>query len=173
MYGKQIYKGTLDRTVLGQTKSSGSLARMYNKDELTELFRLDPPGKCESLARMQLGGDKSNEDWKKKCSISQRHKHAVGISRRSDIYNCRSTFKKPAATENTTTIGSESVAVAATGKESVEDCASSELNAKLAALAESPTDITSPAAQLVTPVASPDKSEADETSSSELSIEDL
>jgi len=88
MYGKQIYKGTLDRTVLGDQEAS--LARMYNKHELAELFRLDDDGVCESYAWSQSRS--VDNSWKKKCSLRERHQLLVGISRRSDIY--KNTFKE-------------------------------------------------------------------------------
>ena len=47
MYGKQIYKGSMDRTLLG----TGQLTqkKVYDKDDLTKLFHLEPDGKCDSL----------------------------------------------------------------------------------------------------------------------------
>ena len=85
MFGKQIYKGSMERTVLGKSDGdAGSFQkRYYDKEELTKLFELDPAGKCESLERFQQSDDGA---WTKKCSTSKEHNSVVGISRRSVIY---------------------------------------------------------------------------------------
>ena len=82
MFGKQIFKSGLETTVLG--KNDGSVAkRNYDKEELSRLFELDPPGKCDSLERFQQPDDGS---WTDKCSTSKEHDAVVGISRRTVIY---------------------------------------------------------------------------------------
>lgn len=63
---------------------SGSQKRLFNKDDLTRLFTLDPDGVCESLDRLQQAQDGA---WTKKCSTGKEHSKAViGISQRSRVY---------------------------------------------------------------------------------------
>lgn len=85
MYGKQIYKGSMDRTLLGKSNGNGAFhqKRIYTKDELTQLFELDADGRCESLERSNQSDDGA---WRNKCSIRRDTPAVVGISRRSVIY---------------------------------------------------------------------------------------
>jgi len=105
MLGKQIYKGCLDRTVLGETPrgngngngDSGSGAnpsRLWNKDELSKVFELAPEGTCETIDRLKESKDYKKGDWIHKCSIKESHKSVVGISRRCDVYNATTSRKK-------------------------------------------------------------------------------
>ena len=91
MFGKQVYKGLMGRTVLGEETNEGSLsvtdARLYNKDELSQLFELEPHGVCKTIERLDLP---SGGVQKGKCIVSKKHSSIVGLTRRSDIYK----FKK-------------------------------------------------------------------------------
>ena len=90
MFGKQVYKGLMGRTVLGENTDQDSLsvtdARLYNKDELSQLFELEPHGICKTIERLDLPDEVSQSD---KCSISKDHPSIVGLTRRSDIYNLK------------------------------------------------------------------------------------
>lgn len=105
MLGKQIWKGCLDRTVLGQTPrgSTGScsndLSRLYNKNELSRLFELAPDGSCETIERLKESGNFDERKWKHKCSISKSHEAVVGISRRCDLYDNTTSSKKGKASD--------------------------------------------------------------------------
>ena len=97
MYGKQIYKGCLERTVLGNIDGTGpttaSLARHYNKEELSELFTLGPDGICETLQRLNPS-DKEQSSWRKKCDVKKDCAAISGLSRRNDIFNTGSAKKR-------------------------------------------------------------------------------
>ena len=100
MFGKQVYKGSMERTILSDIDGdsatsadaignsnngfSGSQKRLFDKDDLTRLFTLDPDGVCESLDKLQQAQDGA---WTKKCSTGKAHSKAViGISQRSRVY---------------------------------------------------------------------------------------
>jgi len=88
MVGKQIDKGMTDRLILGGMGSVGWEAGrtqklIFDKDELTKLFTLEPDGKCESLELFQQSQDGA---WTKKCSTSKADKAVIGISQRSKVY---------------------------------------------------------------------------------------
>ena len=81
MYGKQIYKGSMDRTLLG----TGQLTqkKVYDKDDLTKLFQLEPDGKCDSLKHFQVSHSGTSQNM---CSITENNPLVVGISQRNAIY---------------------------------------------------------------------------------------
>ena len=81
MFGKQIYKSSLDRTLLG--KRQLPQINVYDKDELTKLFELEPDGKCNSLTHFQ---QPDSGTWQKMCSISDDNPLVVGISQRNAIH---------------------------------------------------------------------------------------
>ncbi|KAL3915117.1 MAG: hypothetical protein SGARI_008254 [Bacillariaceae sp.] len=95
MVGKQIDKGMTDRLILGGmgiVVGSPEAARrdtqksLFDKDELTKLFTLEPDGKCESLELFQQSQDGA---WTKKCSTTiktDNNKAVIGISQRSKVY---------------------------------------------------------------------------------------
>ena len=91
MVGKQIYKGCLDRTVLGDashgSNSNSSYSRLYNKKELSHLFELAPEGTCETIDRLKESGNYNSDKGLEKCSVDKKHKSVVGISQRSELYN--------------------------------------------------------------------------------------
>jgi hypothetical protein len=90
MFGKQVYKGLMGRTVLGEETNDETLrltdARLYNKDELSRLFELAPHGTCETIERLGLP---SHAIKKGECIVSKQHESLVGLTRRSDIYNLK------------------------------------------------------------------------------------
>ena len=97
MVGKQIYKGTLDRTVLGEeTRCTGSasFSRLYNKKELSKLFELAPEGCCETVDRMKESGDFKDGQGLRKCSVNKNHSSVIGISQRSILYTVSTSSKK-------------------------------------------------------------------------------
>lgn len=95
MFGKAIWKGAMDRTVLGVTGADGALTtsatgcagpqrRLFDKDELTQLFTLQPDGTCESLEKLE---QKDDGNWTKKCSTGPSEcSGVIGISRRRHVY---------------------------------------------------------------------------------------
>ena len=83
MFGKQVWKGCMERTILPGSKSNSSgdysntghnnghsapQRRLFDKEELTRLFTLDPDGTCESLDKLQQA---QNGAWTKKCSTGK------------------------------------------------------------------------------------------------------
>ena len=103
MFGKQVYKGLMGRIVLGESTHEGSLsvtdARLYNKDELSQLFELEPHGICKTIERLDLPDDASRTE---KCIISKDHPSIVGLTCRSDIYNLK---KRKAGEEDCDEVG--------------------------------------------------------------------
>jgi hypothetical protein len=90
MYGKQVYKGDIARSVLGEGKSSDRVfslsdARLYNKNELSQLFELEPDGVCKTIERMSLSGVKN--DPTKKGVLTKVQAYIVGLTCRADIHN--------------------------------------------------------------------------------------
>ena len=90
MVGKQIDKGMTDRLILGGMGSVGSVVNagrtqksLFDKDELTKLFTLEPDGKCESL---ELFNQCQDGAWTQKCSTSKANRAVIGISQRSKVY---------------------------------------------------------------------------------------
>ena len=90
MAGKQIDKGMTARLIFGGMEGTGTTAAggraqksLFDKDELTKLFTLEPDGKCESLELFQQSQEGA---WTKKCSTSKSNKAVLGISRRSKVY---------------------------------------------------------------------------------------
>ena len=81
MFGKQIYKSSLDRTLLG--KRQVPQTNVYDKDELTKLFELEPDGKCDSLKHFQQSHSGTSQNV---CSITENNPLVVGISQRNAIY---------------------------------------------------------------------------------------
>jgi hypothetical protein len=82
MVGKQIYKGSMDRDVLGGINQK----KYFNKEELTKLFYLEADGVCKSLDRFEQS---EKSAWTKSCSITKGHKAVVGISQRSKVYKTK------------------------------------------------------------------------------------
>jgi len=89
MFGKQVYKGLMGRSVLGARTRKDSIAvtdaRLYNKDELSQLFELEPHGVCKTIERLKLpnGGELMGAG----CIVSKKHKSVVALTRRSAIYD--------------------------------------------------------------------------------------
>lgn len=97
MFGKQVYKGCLDRTVLsnidGESPAATPLDRHYTTDELSDLISLGPDGICKRLKRFNPS-DKEQSLWRKKCNIDKEYEAITGLSQRTDIYNSGSTRKR-------------------------------------------------------------------------------
>lgn len=118
MYGKQVYKGLMGRTVLARDDASDNLneqnsnslsietaSRPYDQDELNQLFELEPHGVCKTIERLDLP---SNVDEKyKKCLIPRDHPSLVGLTRREDIYKVRK--KRKSVTDCDTDEGGQEV----------------------------------------------------------------
>ena len=90
MYGKQVYKGDMARSILGEGESSDGVfslsdARLYNKNELSQLFELEPDGVCKTIERMGLSGVKN--DPTKKGILTKVQAYTVGLTCRADIHN--------------------------------------------------------------------------------------
>lgn len=93
MVAKQIYKGTLDRILLGGVgegisfeigKHSSFQKSLFDKDDLTKLFTLEPDGVCECLDKFK---QKQDGAWTKKCTTRKdQHNAVIGISQRSKVY---------------------------------------------------------------------------------------
>ena len=106
MVGKQIYKGCLDRTVLGDasrgSNGNGSYSRLYNKKELSHLFELAPEGTCETIDRLKESGNYNSDKGLEKCSVDKKHRSVVGISQRSELYNKKGKAEGRVDDENAT-----------------------------------------------------------------------
>ena len=80
MFGKQLYKGLLERNVIGESvqKKQRSITelRFSNKEDLTNLFELEPHGVCKSLESLTIP-----------IVPSVQHPSIIAITRRSDVYN--------------------------------------------------------------------------------------
>ena len=80
MFGKQVYKGLLERNVIGESvqkkRRSITEVRFSNKEDLTNLFELEPHGVCESLESHNIP-----------IVPSVQHPSIIAITRRSDVYN--------------------------------------------------------------------------------------
>ena len=93
MLSKQIYKGGLERTLLGGIglgigRGAGIRSyfkkRLFDKDELTKLFTLGPDGACECL---DLFNQPQDATWTEKCSTGKgQSKDVIGISLRKKVY---------------------------------------------------------------------------------------
>ena len=89
MVGKQIDKGMMDRAIFdgiggtGPVTGSSTQKPIFDKEELTKLFTLEPDGKCESLELFRQSQDGA---WTKKCSTNKSNKAVIGISQRSEVY---------------------------------------------------------------------------------------
>lgn len=82
MVGKQIFKGSMDRNVLGGINQKS----YFNKEELTQLFYLEADGVCHSLDRFEQS---EKGAWTKSCSIPKGHRAVVGVSQRSKVYEMK------------------------------------------------------------------------------------
>ena len=80
MFGKQVYKGLLERNVIGESvqkkRRSITEVRFSNKEDLTNLFELEPHGVCKSLESLNIP-----------IVPSVQHPSIIAITRRSDVYN--------------------------------------------------------------------------------------
>ena len=80
MFGKQVYKGLLERNVIGESvqkkRRSITEVRFSNKEDLTNLFELEPHGVCQSLESLTIP-----------IVPSVQHPSIIAITRRSDVYN--------------------------------------------------------------------------------------
>jgi hypothetical protein len=80
MYGKQMYKGGVEGTVLANR--STEKMKFYDKDDLTKLFGLEEDGVCDSLENMRKT---KGSGCLKKCSLGAKKRNViVGISKRID-----------------------------------------------------------------------------------------
>ena len=81
MFGKQVYKWLLERNVIGESvqkkRRSITELRFSNKEDLTNLFELEPHGVCESL---------ESHNIPIVPSVVQ-HPSIIAITRRSDVFN--------------------------------------------------------------------------------------
>ena len=81
MFGKQIYKGLLERNVIGESVQKKqrfiSEIRFSDKEDLTNLFDpLEPHGVCKYLESLTIP-----------IVPSVQHPSIIAITRRSDVYN--------------------------------------------------------------------------------------
>ena len=83
MFGKQVYKGLLERNVIGESvqkkRRSITEVRFSNKEDLTNLFELEPHGVCQYLESESLNIPI--------VPSVQQHPSIIAITRRSDVYN--------------------------------------------------------------------------------------
>ena len=82
MFGKQVYKGLLERNVIGESvqkkRRSITELRFSNKEDLTNLFELEPHGVCKYL---------ESESLNIPIVPSVQHPSIIAITRRSDVFN--------------------------------------------------------------------------------------
>lgn len=88
MFGKQIYKGGLDRAMLSTIGAGLSVARPFDKEELSKLFQpVDDTTHCETLESMKQSKDDMTQCWKM-CGFDEHQQHPaiIGISSRHSMY---------------------------------------------------------------------------------------
>ena len=84
IYEKQIFKDGINRVV---TSSSGNQTiRYFDKNDLSRLFKLAPPGKCEVLEKLQERGRVGDVSTSKQRAFFAQHKGVIGLSRHDAVY---------------------------------------------------------------------------------------
>jgi hypothetical protein len=83
-YEKQIFKDGINRVV---TSSAGNKTeRCFDKNDLSRLFKLAPPGKCELLEKLQEKGRVGDVSTSRQRVFFAGHKGVIGLSRHDAVY---------------------------------------------------------------------------------------
>lgn len=83
-YEKQIFKDGINRVV---TSSTGNKTeRYFDKKDLSRLFKLAPPGKCELLEKLQEKGRVGDVSTSRQGVFFAKHKGVIGLSRHDAVY---------------------------------------------------------------------------------------
>ncbi len=83
-YEKQIFKDGINRVV---TSSTGNKTeRYFDKKDLSRLFKLAPPGKCELLEKLQDRGRVGDVSTSRQRDFFAKHKGVIGMSRHDAVY---------------------------------------------------------------------------------------
>ena len=83
-YEKQIFKDGINRVV---TSSAGNKTeRYFDKKDLSRLFKLAPPGKCELLEKLHEKGRVGDVSTSKQRVFFAKHKGVIGLSRHDAVY---------------------------------------------------------------------------------------
>ena len=83
MYGKQIFKDGVSKTVLS---IGGQVGRIFDREELCKVFQLSPRGKCDVVDKLKEEG-RGNIINPKQHAFIMSHPKVLGITRHDGIYN--------------------------------------------------------------------------------------